>query len=54
MGEKTQKMAGWVATVMDWFSREPAVATADAPSRRKGWRLGGVVLLILLLLQSSA
>ena len=52
MGEKTQKMAGWVATVMDWFSREPAVATADAPSRRKGWRLGGVVLLILLLLQS--
>lgn len=50
MAEKTDRMAGWVAGFMDWFSRPPKPA-GEKTSRRFAWRpvLGGAGVLLLVL-----
>ncbi len=48
MSETTNKMAGWVASVMDWFSREPAPAREPASPGRRRLRAVSLILLPLL------
>jgi hypothetical protein len=52
MAEKTQRMAGWIAGIMDWFSRPPKASVPET-SRRFHWRpilaVGAVLLLLLCL-----
>ncbi len=51
MGETTTRVAGWVASTMDWFARKPKVTTdAQAPRTRWGRRIGIPLLLLLILL----
>ena len=49
MAETFDKTAGWVASVMDWFSREPAPAVQDGPGRRRRWRRAWLLIVPLLI-----
>ncbi|MFK7885807.1 MAG: DUF2333 family protein [Gammaproteobacteria bacterium] len=45
------RAAGWVAGTMDWFSREPKVATETASTRSPWWGRGtGIVMFLILVL----
>ena len=51
MGETTQRVAGWVASSMDWFARKPQVADeTQVPRKRWGRRIGIPFVLLLVLL----
>ena len=50
MVEKRQRLAGWVAGIMDWFSRPPKASGAAAASRFHWRPIAGVLGLLLLIL----